>query len=171
MSTPYAITAGNVTGPINGSAIIDGSIGGAKLANGAIGTSQLAANSITANQLAPGAAAANLGTNGSGGIPSGGLVLSPTDSAVLLAAGYVKIGTTRLADGWLHGNNGDAPVGRYLHQTVWTGSEMLIWGGSGTAYLGDGGRYNPVANAWRPITATDAPLPRQEHSAVWTGTE
>src|SRR5512140_2298287 len=32
-AAPYAITAGNVTGPINGSAIVNGSIAGIKLAN------------------------------------------------------------------------------------------------------------------------------------------
>jgi len=170
-ASPYAVTAGNVTGPINGSAIVNGSIGGAKLANGAVGASQLASNSITASQLAPGAAAENLGPSSQSGIASGGLVLSPTDNAALVAAGYVKIGTTQLGDGWFHGNNGDAPAGRILHSAVWTGSEMLIWGGFGTADLGDGARYNPVANTWRPISTTDAPLPRREHSAIWTGTE
>src|SRR3974390_2046771 len=34
-ATPYAITAGNVTGPINGGAITSGSINGAQIATGA----------------------------------------------------------------------------------------------------------------------------------------
>ena len=171
MSTPYAITAGNVTGPINGSAIVNGSIAGSKLANGAVGASQLASNSITASQLAPGAAAANLGTNSSGGIPSGGLILSPFDNAALVAAGYVKIGTTQLGDGWSRGNNGDAPTARYFHTAVWTGSEMIVWGGFDGRDLADGGRYNPAGNSWKSISNTGAPAVREGHTAVWTGSE
>ena len=35
---------------------------------------------------------------------------------------------------------------RYDHTAVWTGSEMIVWGGyGGVSYLNDGGRYNPAA--------------------------
>ena len=41
-----------------------------------------------------------------------------------------------------------------MHTAVWTGSEMIVWGGeydngSNPIYLNDGGRYNPVANTGR----------------------
>ncbi len=37
----------------------------------------------------------------------------------------------------------------YGHIAVWTGTEMIVWGGEG---LGDaGGAYDPVADAWRPV--------------------
>jgi len=53
-ATPYAITAGHVTGPISGAALVPGSITGNHLATGA----------VSALQLAPGAAAANLNARG-----------------------------------------------------------------------------------------------------------
>ncbi len=50
-ATPYAITAGNVTGPINGSSIISGTIGSAQLAAGAVTAANIASNSIGVGQL------------------------------------------------------------------------------------------------------------------------
>lgn len=65
-----------------------------------------------------------------------------------------------------------APSGRRFHLAVWTGREMLVWGGhSGQRELGDGARYDPETNTWRPISADGAPSPRNSASAVWTGTE
>ncbi len=63
-AAPYAITAGTVTGPIPGTAILPGTLTGAQLASGSLTALQLASNSITAGQLAPGAAAANLNAAG-----------------------------------------------------------------------------------------------------------
>jgi N-acetylneuraminic acid mutarotase len=65
------------------------------------------------------------------------------------------------------------PAGRYGHVAVWTGSEMIVWGGalSSTQSYGDGARFDPVHGTWRAISSTNAPSPRREHTAVWTGTE
>jgi N-acetylneuraminic acid mutarotase len=52
---------------------------------------------------------------------------------------------------------------------VWTGSDMLVWGGS--ALRAEGARYDPVTDRWRSITPAGAPAPRLKHTAVWTGTE
>jgi hypothetical protein len=50
---------------------------------------------------------------------------------------------------------------------VWTGSEMIVWGGLGTSgYLNTGARYNPAANTWTPVTTNAAPAPRSQHAAV-----
>jgi N-acetylneuraminic acid mutarotase len=55
---------------------------------------------------------------------------------------------------------------------VWTGTQMLVWGGGGNSpYLNTGGRYDPVANAWTAIGTTGAPAGRYLHSAVWTGSQ
>ena len=67
-----------------------------------------------------------------------------------------------------------APSGRDFHTAVWTGNEMMVWGGlkpSPTTYLNDGGRYNPAANTWTAIPTNGAPSGREQHTAVWTGTE
>jgi len=64
---------------------------------------------------------------------------------------------------------------RAKHTAVWTGSEMLVWGGSviqpSVQLLGDGFRYDPAADAWSIMSSAGAPSPRHEHVAVWTGTE
>ncbi len=63
-----------------------------------------------------------------------------------------------------------APPGRSGHSAVWTGTEMIIWGGSNTAnYMNTGYRYNPATNVWTPINTTMAPSARSGHTAVWTG--
>lgn len=77
--------------------------------------------------------------------------------------------------GWLGATStGSAPTARRLHAAVWTGSEMVVWGGSQTpaAQFADGGRYDPVGNAWLGSTSTlGAPTPRHGHTGVWSGTE
>ena len=126
----YAVIAGNVPdGAITGAKIAAGTITGANIAAGAIAGSSLANGSITAAQLANGAAAGNLAAGGQTAIASGGLVLSPTENPALIAAGYVRIGTTTLADAWQNRVNGSLPPVRDLHVTVWTGTEMIVWGG------------------------------------------
>src|SRR5450432_4172668 len=62
-----------------------------------------------------------------------------------------------------------APSARWGHTAVWTGSEMIVWGGDDGPFLGDGGRFNPVTNVWSALPITGAPSARSHHSAVWTG--
>ncbi len=56
---------------------------------------------------------------------------------------------------------------------VWTGVEMIVWGGTGHGggKFNSGSRYNPATDTWRPTTGIGAPVVRKQHSAVWTGTE
>lgn len=65
-----------------------------------------------------------------------------------------------------------APGPRTDHTAVWTGSEMMVWGGfnAGQA-LNTGGRYTPALNSWTTISTTGAPSPRSRHVAVWTGNQ
>lgn len=61
-------------------------------------------------------------------------------------------------------------VGRHEHTMIWTGNEMIIWGGLGSnGVLNTGGRYNPVTDSWSPINSYNAPTARSFHTAVWTG--
>jgi alpha-tubulin suppressor-like RCC1 family protein/subtilisin family serine protease/N-acetylneuraminic acid mutarotase len=70
-----------------------------------------------------------------------------------------------------------APLPREFHTMVWTGTEVIVWGGSrpssvtGVVYYADGARYSPAADRWLPLPVSGAPVPRAKHEAVWTGTE
>jgi N-acetylneuraminic acid mutarotase len=65
-----------------------------------------------------------------------------------------------------------APEPRQDHTAVWTGSQMIIWGGESTnVVFNDGGYYNPTANSWQSLTLSGAPEQRALHSAAWTGNE
>ena len=57
-------------------------------------------------------------------------------------------------------------------RAVWTGSEMIVWGGHDDyKENNDGGRYDPVTDRWRPVSVVGAPEPREDHTMVWTGRE
>jgi hypothetical protein len=63
----------------------------------------------------------------------------------------------------------NGPSGRETHTAVWTGSEMIIWGGGSTgSELNTGGRYNPSTDTWTATSTANAPSPRYAHTAIWT---
>jgi N-acetylneuraminic acid mutarotase len=76
---------------------------------------------------------------------------------------------------WTATNTTNAPVGRESHTAVWSGTEMIVWGGdffdTTTHYFNTGGRYNPVTDTWIATSTTNAPAARSVPSAVWTGNE
>jgi len=77
-------------------------------------------------------------------------------------------------DTWSATSRQGAPLRRSDHVAVWTGTEMIVWGGlipTAGGYANDGARYNPVSDTWTPMTIVDAPQPRCLHTAVWTGSE
>ena len=76
-------------------------------------------------------------------------------------------------DTWTATSTTNAPDARAGHTAVWTGSEMIVWGGgaSGPTYLNTGGRYNPSTDSWTATSITNAPDARAGHMAVWTGSE
>src|SRR5438309_1390184 len=64
------------------------------------------------------------------------------------------------------------PDGRLSPTAVWTGSEMIVWGGAYGEFGTDtGGRYNLATDSWTPTSTANAPSGRQGHTAVWTGNE
>ena len=78
---------------------------------------------------------------------------------------------------WTATSMTNAPSERYFHTAVWTGSEMIIWGGYGPGggngfygSLNTGGKYNPQ-NGWTSTSITNAPTARDRHTAVWTGSQ
>jgi N-acetylneuraminic acid mutarotase len=75
-------------------------------------------------------------------------------------------------DTWTATNTNNAPTARAAHTAVWTGNEMIIWGGAdGFSVTNTGGRYNPTTNSWTATSTINAPSPRVGHAAVWTGSE
>jgi ankyrin repeat protein/N-acetylneuraminic acid mutarotase len=85
-------------------------------------------------------------------------------------------------DTWRPMSTLGAPKGRVIGTAVWTGTEMIVWGGANDAqaqegmagfdpnrYLGTGARYNPATDTWTEMTLTGAPSPRVAPSGVWTG--
>ena len=104
-----------------------------------------------------------------------------TGSEMLIWGGYSIAGTTitYFRDGvrynptentWDYINDIGAPESRANHTAVWTGSEMIIWGGknSGYNFFNDGARYNPTTDTWTPLgDSFNAPTARAGHTAVW----
>jgi len=76
-----------------------------------------------------------------------------------------------LSDTWNPISTNNAPAGRWNHTAIWTGTEMIIWGGINSSYLNSGGRYNPATDSWTTTTGTNAPSGREYQTAVWTGSE
>src|SRR5207248_1550736 len=78
-------------------------------------------------------------------------------------------------DTWTGTSTANAPTARASHKAVWTGSEMIVWGGyfydGVTHELNTGARYNPSTDSWMATTTVNAPSARSEHIAVWTGSE
>jgi uncharacterized protein (TIGR03437 family) len=73
---------------------------------------------------------------------------------------------------WTPTSIAGAPNGRTMNTAIWTGTEMIIWGGSVLSNdANTGGRYNPVTDSWTTTTLVNAPSARREHTAVWTGIE
>ena len=74
------------------------------------------------------------------------------------------------------GNDGwrveDYPDARFGHSALWTGSELLLWGGTANGSAIDtGSRYDPATDSWAGISTRGAPSARAHHAAVWTGGE
>lgn len=73
-------------------------------------------------------------------------------------------------------NADGAPAARAFHSLVWTGDELIVWGGSAsilgrTNPFGDGARYDPDTDRWQSLETRAAPSPRSGHAAIWTAGE
>jgi hypothetical protein len=122
---------------------------------------------------------------GGGPAPSlhGETLMGPDNDAELLASGYIQLyphteyyalsPTGELVGGmWEDTSPANTPSARMGHTAVWTGSQMIVWGGEdGLIEAGDGGIYNPTTDTWRAVTTVDAPGERAYHTAVWTGSQ
>jgi len=60
-------------------------------------------------------------------------------------------------DTWTATTTVNAPEARVFHPAVWTGSEMIIWGGFNSGALNTGARYNPATDSWTATSMVNAP--------------
>jgi N-acetylneuraminic acid mutarotase len=74
---------------------------------------------------------------------------------------------------WTATSAAGAPTGVAAHTAVWTGSKMVVWGGSvdGGARTNTGGIYDPATDTWTATSTAGAPTARSGHTAVWTGSK
>src|SRR5437667_5429878 len=74
-------------------------------------------------------------------------------------------------DSWTATSTTGAPAGREVHTAVWTGSEMIVWGGkNGGSDVNTDGRHYHAATTWTATSTTIAPARTDIHTAMWTGT-
>jgi hypothetical protein len=83
---------------------------------------------------------------------------------------------TPATNAWSATSTVGVPTGRDTHSAIWTGEEMLVWGGqAGPPFtpfdVDTGGRYDPVTNGWVATSTVDAPSARRFQTAVWTGSD
>src|SRR5206468_9170052 len=65
----------------------------------------------------------------------------------------------------------NAPSARDGQASIWTGSQMLIWGGISLGnYVNDGALYDPRTDTWTAISTTNAPSPRLFFASGWDAT-
>ena len=70
---------------------------------------------------------------------------------------YDPVTDTWAASSLTTGSGANVPQASGGHTAVWTGSEMIVWGGFDTAgpvILNTGGRYNPVTDTWAASSLT-----------------
>jgi hypothetical protein len=77
-----------------------------------------------------------------------------------------------ITDSWLSvGLTGECPTERLYHSAIWTGNEMVVWGGLHAAALRSGGLYNTLSDSWRSTAIEEDTPSGYYNSAVWTGKE
>jgi len=67
--------------------------------------------------------------------------------------------------------NAPGSYATYGHVAVWTGTELIVWGGSSPQAVNSGWRYDPGTGIATAFTGANAPSARTAAHAVWTGTE
>lgn len=69
----------------------------------------------------------------------------------------------------------DAPEARVFHKSVWTGSQLIVFGGEtnelNETYATGVLIYNLNSNTWERVDASGEPEKRKNHGMIWTGEE
>lgn len=112
----------------------------------------------------------------------------PADNVMVIWGGEQASGVTDTAGLLLVGSGGNVgwfvlspsiysgapPAPRQGHTAVWTGTEMIVWGGSAPeSFFNDANRLFRSSGTWTwdSLPASNPPTARNFHSAVWTGSE
>ncbi len=78
-------------------------------------------------------------------------------------------------DTWTPTSLVNAPEERARFASVWTGEEMIVWGGCHEhecrINTHTGGRYNPSTDSWTATSTAGVIEAREFHTMVWTGNE
>lgn len=103
-----------------------------------------------------------------------------TGSRMIVWGGYSIQSSSFLSSGaifdpsnnsWAAVSTQGAPSARGYHSAVWTGTRMLVFGGSDANLVySDLYSYDPAGNTWTELIPTQALPARQGHTAIWTGT-
>lgn len=72
-------------------------------------------------------------------------------------------------DTWIPMPPSNGIIGRVDHSTVWTGQDLVVWGGFNETELASGARFNLWEETWHEVSPIPYGQPRSNHSAVWTG--
>ncbi len=147
----------------------------------------VAPGAVTSNQLATplvgqlnglGAQLATLATQVgalsnqlAGAIPPGLTAASTLAPDPTLAAQGLQLFSTLAAPGWTTSAAAGAPSARSRQAGVWTGQQLLVWGGTlGSGFdSGSGGSYRPDLDQWQALSTLNPPAARDQHTAVWSG--
>ncbi|MCR4318470.1 MAG: hypothetical protein NUW37_19175 [Planctomycetes bacterium] len=72
-------------------------------------------------------------------------------------------------DTWTKISEQDAPSARFMANSVWTGTEMIVWGGIGEKEkpLSDGRAYDPETDSWSYISSLGNPGGRAGYVAIF----
>lgn len=60
---------------------------------------------------------------------------------------------------------------RFDPVTVWTGKELVVWGGHDRILRTDGAAYDPATDSWRVLPEAGRTATRQDTGVTWTGSE
>ena len=100
------------------------------------------------------------------------LVSDRADDPELISQGFVSFTRINAGD-WETSGGINEPTARFGHSAIWTGQEMIVWGGSfsTSSFTDSGSLYRPEFDEWSALSPINAPGPRKGHSSVWTGQE
>jgi hypothetical protein len=99
------------------------------------------------------------------------------DDAMLVWGGWDGVSSYLGTGGSFHPNAATAwepivttgaPAPRGSHTAIWTGREMIVWGGNAAEPLSEGASYRP-SSGWTPLPSFTPLTPRASGHAVWSG--